>query len=118
MNGHAAPPKVMAGRYGEESAGVIVEPGKVEVAGGLNHLIKIACNPIGAVVKPPRWPNPQAGPMACHRRQSARIGGFVEREKNEAQLRRIANPVEQCVQTIHPIGGEGDIGAHVTAEPV
>ena len=56
--------------------------------------------------------------MARHRCQSMRIGGFVERKKNEAQLRRIANPVEQCVQTIHPIGGEGDIGAHVTAEPV
>lgn len=64
-------------------------------------------------MEPPGRPDHQAGPMAGHRRQFPSIGRLVEREKQNAQARRVAIFGKQRVQAADPIRPCRDVGAHI-----
>ena len=83
-----APPDVMAGRNGEQRAGVVVEARQIVEAGCFHHLIEVAPDAERAVVEPPRRPDHQAGPIARHRRKLAGIGGFIQREEDQPETLR------------------------------
>jgi hypothetical protein len=118
MQRHAPAPEVMACRDRQERARVIVEPGEVAVARGLDHRVEIAADAVEAVVEPPGWPEPERGPVPCHRRKFPRIAGLVQREDDEAKARVVAHPVQQRVEPVDPVHRARDVGAHVRAEPV
>ena len=80
---HAAGHVVPRGN-GEEGAGIVVEADRVVEARRLRDLFAEAHHAFGAVVKPPGRAKAQAGIMSGERREFAAVGGFVEREENDA----------------------------------
>src|SRR5437899_11864398 len=89
---------VVAGGYGEEGTGVVVEAYGVVEAGGLGGLFAAAHHAFRRVVEPPGWTEFERGIVAGERGQFAGEGGLVEGEADAGEAGIVAVFAEQGAQ--------------------
>ena len=111
-----APADIVAGRDGEEGAGVVVEADGVVEAGGFGGLLAKAHHAFGGVVEPPGRAEAKGGVVAGEGGELAGVGGLVEGEEDEGEAGVVAVLVEQGVEGADVLRGGRDVGALVGTE--
>ena len=103
---------------GAECPCIIVEPRRVVNPCRLRRPLAVTLHPLDGVVEPPGRPQADGWIVPRERRQLAGIGGLVEGEEDEAEVKIVAVGVEQRPQVARVLGGDGDVAPLVLAEAV
>src|SRR5689334_25346752 len=80
-------------RNREKRPSVIIEPDSVIKASGLCRLLTKTHHAFGAVVEPPRGPQPQTRIVSGKRGKLTAVSRFIEGEQNQRESRLIAETV-------------------------
>ena len=111
-----APGDVVAGGDREIGAGVVVEADGIVEAGRLRGQLAEAQHRFGRIEEPPARPEPQRRVVPGERGELARIAGLVQGERDDGEVRLVADGVEQGLQRLDIVGRGRDVAAHVAAK--